>query len=618
VSYTGPNGGGGQLISQVSNNLEGVVFGDGRTPQLADPAATTFQTVPAVADDGPSYLLDLQAAVSDPDGSEYLGDLVLAGIPEGAAVSIQGDAPDGLSLVLIDGQWVLHWDDAVGPDARQSVDLTLQITDVPATVDFQGVQVQVDSHEINGSAASASADAILSPAGDGGNTGGDAGEGDGEGDDSSGGSDGSGDAGDEGVPGAAGDFSHSGTDLLVNGDFSQFQNTTQWWSGNNDQGYTAWTSTGPFLDDADMMSNGRDGGPYVGAWNNDGRDITLTQNLSGVPAGSVLQMEIAWNNPNRGDLNDPYNYPLSTGNSTRFEISYGGVVYAVISTPVAGESVANASHATVTAMNGARVNIDQIQTWSQDYDKSHGDDGFRPQNLTGFETLQIQLPVDAPASGQLSLHWDPQSDGDAYGLADDLMVANVHLYAADPIADILPSMVDADDEGVVVPDGDPDNAADGNTGTGQGSSSNQASQGGEDDDPAQPQGDPDHVLAGTSGNDVFQWALSDGGPQVTHDLIQNFGVGDEGRGLDSLDLRDLLLGEQNGDLTQYLHFSTTLNEQGVADTVIHIQTHGALGADGSGYNHQITLENVDLVGSITDQGQLIQNLIQEGKLKVDQ
>src|SRR5690606_3688767 len=108
----------------------------------------------------------------------------------------------------------------------------------------------------------------------------------------------------------------------------------------------------------------------------------------------------------------------------------------------------------------------------------------------------------------------------------------------------------------------------------------------------------------------------DGG--VTHDVIRDFGTGDNGQGHDVLDLRDLLVGEQDGDLTQYLHFTTALNDQGQADTVIHIQTQGGLAADGSGYNHQITIENVDLVGSVTDQAQLIQNLIQEGRLKVDQ
>nr|WP_269496833.1 Ig-like domain-containing protein [Castellaniella sp. S9] len=596
VTYNGPNGS-GQLINQVSNNLEGVIFGNGSLPHLADPNGTTLETVSPSPGVEVSYEIAIQAAVTDTDGSEFLGDLLLGGIPAGATVSVVGDMPDGLSLVQAGDAWVLRWAEDAG--SRQTADVVLKVTDVPDEADFTGVTVHAVAHEAHGASASATGVAVLDS---GGGSGAETPEGAGE--------PGAGDPGDGGAGAPAGDFSHTGTDLLINGDFSQMANANEYgWAGNNDAGYTAWTHTGPFLDHKWMMTgsshSSADGGPYVGAWNNDTRDITLSQDLSGVPAGSVLQLDVAWNNPNNGIPGDPYNAPKDTGNSMRLEISFGGVVYAVIATPEAGTAVEHAGFATVTAMNGAAVDIDRIETWSYEYSTAHGNDDFHPEGLTGFQTLQIQLPADAPADGALTLHWDPQSEGSSY--TDDLMVANLHLYAGDGSVDTLSSPLVDDGEdfgaaGAAAATGDEQPPAGGAQGADEGPLS------------------PEHVLLGTSGNDVFEWSLGDGGGDggVTHDVIRDFGTGDNGQGHDVLDLRDLLVGEQDGDLTQYLHFTTALNDQGQADTVIHVQTQGGLAADGSGYNHQITIENVDLVGSVTDQAQLIQNLIQEGRLKVDQ
>ena len=596
VTYNGPNGS-GQLINQVSNNLEGVIFGNGSLPHLADPNGTTLETVSPSPGVEVSYEIAIQAAVTDTDGSEFLGDLLLGGIPAGATVSVVGDMPDGLSLVQAGDAWVLRWAEDAG--SRQTADVVLKVTDVPDEADFTGVTVQAVAHEAHGASASATGVAVLDS---GGGSGAETPEGAGE--------PGAGDPDDGGAGAPAGDFSHTGTDLLINGDFSQMANANEYgWAGNNDAGYTAWTHTGPFLDHKWMMTgsshSSADGGPYVGAWNNDTRDITLSQDLSGVPAGSVLQLDVAWNNPNNGIPGDPYNAPKDTGNSMRLEISFGGVVYAVIATPEAGTAVEQAGFATVTAMNGAAVDIDRIETWSYEYSTAHGNDDFHPEGLTGFQTLQIQLPADAPADGALTLHWDPQSEGSIY--TDDLMVANLHLYAGDGSVDTLSSPLVDDGEdfgaaGAAAATGDEQPPAGGAQGADEGPLS------------------PEHVLLGTSGNDVFEWSLGDGGGDggVTHDVIRDFGTGDNGQGHDVLDLRDLLVGEQDGDLTQYLHFTTALNDQGQADTVIHVQTQGGLAADGSGYNHQITIENVDLVGSVTDQAQLIQNLIQEGRLKVDQ
>jgi len=82
-----------------------------------------------------------------------------------------------------------------------------------------------------------------------------------------------------------------------------------------------------------------------------------------------------------------------------------------------------------------------------------------------------------------------------------------------------------------------------------------------------------------------------------------------------LDLRDLLVGEENssGNLSQYLNFSYD-----GADTVLKISSTGGLQSDGSGFDQMITLEGVDLTGGLTDQNQIINHLINAGKLQVDQ
>ncbi|MEG1103112.1 MAG: type I secretion C-terminal target domain-containing protein, partial [Comamonas sp.] len=84
-------------------------------------------------------------------------------------------------------------------------------------------------------------------------------------------------------------------------------------------------------------------------------------------------------------------------------------------------------------------------------------------------------------------------------------------------------------------------------------------------------------------------------------------------GADKLDLKDLLVGENSGNLTNYLHFAVD-----AGNTVIKVSTTGVLGANGSGFDQQITLENVNLVNGVTDQNQIINNLIAQGKLDVNQ
>ena len=125
-------------------------------------------------------------------------------------------------------------------------------------------------------------------------------------------------------------------------------------------------------------------------------------------------------------------------------------------------------------------------------------------------------------------------------------------------------------------------------------------------------------LWGGAGSDVFRWEFGDQGtvnaPAV--DRIADFNLtAAVGAGGDVLDLRDLLQGEYHdgsdpGNLTQYLHFETRAE-----GTVIHINPKG----DGAATTQQIVLEGVDLSqgGVLAGNTQIIQNLLQQGKLLVD-
>jgi len=125
------------------------------------------------------------------------------------------------------------------------------------------------------------------------------------------------------------------------------------------------------------------------------------------------------------------------------------------------------------------------------------------------------------------------------------------------------------------------------------------------------------TLYGGAGDDIFKWEAGDEGTvgNPAMDVIKDFGMGgSDPYGNDKLDLSELLSGEQfSSDLSQYLNFSL---ENG--DTVIRISTSGNLQADGSNFNQMITVENVDMTGGLSDQNQIISNLINANKLLVDQ
>ena len=120
------------------------------------------------------------------------------------------------------------------------------------------------------------------------------------------------------------------------------------------------------------------------------------------------------------------------------------------------------------------------------------------------------------------------------------------------------------------------------------------------------------VLLATDGDDTFAFTLAEHGSADTDVSITGFGdAGD-----DSLDLRDLLVGEYDdgADLTSYLNvtFDGT-------DTVIEVSSMGEFtngDTTGVAVDQTITLEGVDLVGS-DELSTVIQNMLVSGQLVTD-
>ncbi|MDI3325437.1 retention module-containing protein [Pontibacterium granulatum] len=130
------------------------------------------------------------------------------------------------------------------------------------------------------------------------------------------------------------------------------------------------------------------------------------------------------------------------------------------------------------------------------------------------------------------------------------------------------------------------------------------------------------TLIGGLGSDTFVWTLNDGGAAgaPANDVIADFDASLPASGGDVLDISTLLVGEDGGDLTHFLHFE--LNGEG--DTELHISTDGdfAGGYNASDVEQVIVMENVDLVSAYTvnnvvDQSSLIQDLVTNGTLITD-
>ncbi len=125
------------------------------------------------------------------------------------------------------------------------------------------------------------------------------------------------------------------------------------------------------------------------------------------------------------------------------------------------------------------------------------------------------------------------------------------------------------------------------------------------------------TLNGGAGSDVFVWTLSDRGAAGSGptDRITDFNTALPSAGGDVLDLRDLLVGEHSGNLTNYIHFTTD-----GTSTTIQISSTGAF--DGSNYatatDQTIVLTTANLLtGGLTTDQQVIQDLLNKSKLVVD-
>jgi hypothetical protein len=120
--------------------------------------------------------------------------------------------------------------------------------------------------------------------------------------------------------------------------------------------------------------------------------------------------------------------------------------------------------------------------------------------------------------------------------------------------------------------------------------------------------------------DVFKWELADRGFKGTPaiDTVTDFDTAAAGAGGDVLDLRDLLVGESHptgaGNLANFLHF-----EYAGGDTKVHISTTGAFGGGFSASleDQTIVLQGVDLIGTMSTDQQIIQDLLNKNKLITD-
>jgi large repetitive protein len=130
-------------------------------------------------------------------------------------------------------------------------------------------------------------------------------------------------------------------------------------------------------------------------------------------------------------------------------------------------------------------------------------------------------------------------------------------------------------------------------------------------------------LVGGAGADVFAWTLADRGSAGNNravDTVTDFNAAAPSAGGDTLDLRDLLVGETSGTLDRFLDFSVS-----GGTTTLRISTTGGF-ANGT-YNanaedQRIVLEGVDIRASLGLAGNasdatIIQTLLDRNKLIVD-
>jgi len=126
------------------------------------------------------------------------------------------------------------------------------------------------------------------------------------------------------------------------------------------------------------------------------------------------------------------------------------------------------------------------------------------------------------------------------------------------------------------------------------------------------------TLIGGEGSDTFRWEFNDQGTTANPavDRIKDFSMTKASAGGDVLDLKDLLVGETDGNLTKYLNFKQ--DPANSNNTILEINTKGQIG---QGADQKIVLEGVNLThdsdGHPVSNQAIINDLLQKGKLNVD-
>ncbi|GGX90318.1 hypothetical protein GCM10007160_17210 [Litchfieldella qijiaojingensis] len=132
VGYTNESGS-GSLIGQVSNNIEGVIYGDGSFDG-PDVNAPNVEEVVEGDSGGQAFLVDISAALADANGSEELSDVTLSGIPDGVTLEGQGvTGPDS------NGNWQIS-----NPDGGNIDGLQIAMT-VPADTSAFDIEASVST-----------------------------------------------------------------------------------------------------------------------------------------------------------------------------------------------------------------------------------------------------------------------------------------------------------------------------------------------------------------------------------------------------------------------------------------------------------------------------------------
>ncbi|WP_242504851.1 retention module-containing protein [Pectobacterium zantedeschiae] len=138
VNYTDSSGKSGSFTTQVSNNIEGVIYSDGTTYTPGTNSATV-EKVPGQAGTQ-THTLDVSAALTDRDGSETLSGITLTGIPKGTVLT---DHINNVTYTVgDDGSYVIK-------NANNALTLAGKITlEVPVDAGKFNVVAQATSTEI--------------------------------------------------------------------------------------------------------------------------------------------------------------------------------------------------------------------------------------------------------------------------------------------------------------------------------------------------------------------------------------------------------------------------------------------------------------------------------------